>query len=314
MWVVVLSGVAILFVALYMQLRRSIRLAARHIKEIVSDPDTNRHIHLHSPDKPLEALLIEVNRILSARQADRIAHERREQELRREISNMTHDLRTPLTSILGYIELLKEDHPANEAAHPYLDVIERRAKALRSLINGLYDLSRIEAREYPIHLKQVDLQVLLKRAMADFYPELTDAGFQVTLNLAEGVCPVIADEEIVTRIYMNVLQNALKHSCSYLYVFQGEKDGNIVTIISNKTSTFREEALPLLFERSFTADPARTGSNSGLGLAVVKGLMQQMGFRVHAEYQSPLFTIVLNWTSMQSQQHRVEIQNTELDE
>ncbi|MUT65229.1 sensor histidine kinase KdpD [Paenibacillus sp. NEAU-GSW1] len=297
MWYVVFTGAAaILFAALYLHLRRSMRLAARHISGLLSEPHTNRRIHFQTPDKQLEALLIEVNRIIAARQEDRIAYGRKEQELRREISSMTHDLRTPLTSILGYIELIKEEQVTAEETKRYLDIVERRSNALRSLINGLYDLSRIEARDYPIQLKQVDLQLLLKRAMADFYPEMKDAAFDVVLNLSEGAVPVIADEEIVMRIYMNVLQNVLKHGCRSLHLFQGEKDGSIVTVISNVAASFREEALPHLFERSYTSDPARTGNHSGLGLAVVKGLMEQMGYRVHAEYEAPIFTICLNWT------------------
>ncbi|WP_042205177.1 sensor histidine kinase [Paenibacillus durus] len=292
---VVFAGAAILFAALYLLLRRSVKLAAEQIRHIQFDLRTNRLIHFRSPDKQLEALLVEVNRLLSARQAERILHERKERQIRKQIANITHDLRTPLTSMLGYIELLQEDNISAEEAQEYLTVVENRAKALRSLIGGFYDLSRIEAGDYPVLLHKVNLQVLLKRALFDFYPEITAAGFQVTLDLSEGNCSVIADEEIVMRIYMNLLQNVLKHGHRSLHLFQGVKEGKCVTILSNETSSLQEEDLPNLFERSFTADRARTEHNTGLGLAVVKGLMQQMGYRVHAEYNVPLFTIYLEW-------------------
>jgi len=292
---VVFASAAILFAALYLLLRRSVKLAADQIRQIQSSPHTNRQINYHSPDKQLEALLVEVNRLLSAKQADRILHERKEREIRKQIANITHDLRTPLTSMLGYIELLQEDNISAEEAQEYLAIVENRARVLRSLIGGFYDLSRIEAHDYPVILQKIDLQALLKRALADYYPEISAAGFQVVLDLPEGSCPVIADEEIVMRIYMNLLQNVLKHGQRSLYLFQGVKDGQYVTILSNETSTLQETDFPHLFERSFTADRARTEQNTGLGLAVVKGLMQQMGYRVHAEYIAPLFTIYLEW-------------------
>lgn len=291
----VLASATILFAALYWLLRRSVKLATDEMKQVLKVRHTNRHIHFHSPDKQLEALLVEVNHMLSAQQAERILHERKEGQIRKQIANISHDLRTPLTSMLGYIELLQEEHISSEEAAEYLLVVEKRAKALRSLISSFYDLSLIEAGDNLILLQKIDLQVLLKRALADHYPEISGAGFEVVLELSDENCFVIADEESVMRIYLNVLQNVLNHGQRTLHLFQGVKDGKLVTVISNETSSLMEEDLPHLFQRSFTANRARTERNTGLGLAVVKGLMQQMGYRVHAEYHAPLFTVCLEW-------------------
>jgi len=295
MWSIVFASVAIFFAALYLLLRRSIKRAANQMREIQSQPHTNRHVHVDSPDKQLEALLVEVNQLLSDKQAERIVHERKERDIRKQMSSITHDLRTPLTSILGYIELLKEGTISEKEARQYMTVVERRAKALRSLIAGFYDLARIEAHDYPVILQKVDLHVLLKRALADYYPEISAAGFEVTIDLPEESCLIIADEEIVTRIYMNVLQNVLKHGKRSLYLFQGMRDGHHVTILTNETSSLQEADVPHLFDRSFTADQSRSEHNTGLGLAIVKGLIEQLGYHVHVEYSEPLFTIYLRW-------------------
>jgi len=292
---VVFAGAAFLFAALYFLLRRSVKLASEQVKEIIEDAHTNRQIRIQSPDKQLEKLLAEVNRLLEARQTDRIVHERKEREIRKQISNITHDLRTPLTSMLGYVQLLQEDDVTADEAQEYLKVVEKRAQALRSLIVGFYDLSRIEARDYPVVMQQSDLQILLKRVLADYYPEFAAAGFRVNLDLSEAGCIVSADEEIVARIYMNLLQNVLKHGRNSLTVFQGMKDGRYIAAFANETDSLREDDVPRLFERSFTANQARTEHNTGLGLAVVKELMQQMGYRVRAEYSAPVFTVYLEW-------------------
>ncbi len=291
----VLASATILFATLYWLLRRSVKLATDQIKQVLKDRHTNRRIHLHSPDKQLEALLVEVNHMISVQQAERILHERREVQIRKQIANISHDLRTPLTSILGYIELLQEKPISTEQAEEYLLVVEKRTKALRSLISSFYELSLIEAGDYLLVLQKIDLQVLLKRALADHYPEISAAGFEVALELADENCFVIADEDSVMRIYLNVLQNVLNHGQRFLHLFQGVKDGKLVTMISNETSTLLKEDLPHLFQRSFTANRARTKRNTGLGLAVVKGLMQQMGYDVRAEYHEPLFTVYLEW-------------------
>ncbi|WP_270168497.1 sensor histidine kinase [Paenibacillus sp. SYP-B4298] len=291
----VLASATILFATLYWLLRRSVKLATDQIKQVLKDRHTNRRIHLHSPDKQLEALLVEVNHMISVQQAERILHERKEVQIRKQIANISHDLRTPLTSILGYIELLQEKPISTEQAEEYLLVVEKRTKALRSLISSFYELSLIEAGDYLLVPQKIDLQVLLKRALADHYPEISAAGFEVVLELADENCFVIADEESVMRIYLNVLQNVLNHGQRSLHLFQGVKDGKLVTMISNETSSLLKEDLPHLFQRSFTANRARTKRNTGLGLAVVKGLMQQMGYDVRAEYHEPLFTVYLEW-------------------
>jgi signal transduction histidine kinase len=291
----VLASATILFATLYWLLRRSVKLATNQIKQILKDRHTNQHIHLHSPDKQLEALLVEVNHMISAQQAERILHERKEGQIRKQIANISHDLRTPLTSMLGYIELLQEKHISTEKAEEYLLVVEKRTKALRSLISSFYELSLIEAGDYLMVLQKTDLQVLLKRALADHYPEISAAGFQVDLELSDENCFVIADKESVMRIYLNLLQNVLNHGQRSLHLFQGVKDGKLVTMISNETSSLLKEDLPHLFQRSFTANRARTERNTGLGLAVVKGLMDQMGYSVRAEYDAPLFTVFLEW-------------------
>lgn len=295
MAMLVLVSATILFATLYWLLRRSVKLATNQIKQILKDRQTNQHIHLHSPDKQLEALLVEVNHMISAQQAERILHERKEGQIRKQIANISHDLRTPLTSMLGYIELLQEKHISTEKTEEYLLVVEKRTKALRSLISSFYELSLIEAGDYLMVLQKIDLQVLLKRALADHYPEISAAGFEVVLELSDENCFVIADKESVMRIYLNLLQNVLNHGQRSLHLFQGVKDGKLVTMISNETSSLLKEDLPHLFQRSFTANRARTERNTGLGLAVVKGLMQQMGYSVRAEYDAPLFTVFLEW-------------------
>lgn len=291
------AGAALFFAALYLTLRVSIRRAKVQIKEIIDDAPTNRKLRFDSPDKELERLLTEVNRLLAFRQRDLILHERKEREIRKQISNISHDLRTPLTSLLGYIELLQEEGISSEEREEYVKVAEKRARTLQSLVNGFYDLSRIEARDYPIVMEQTDLQLLLQRVLADYYGEIVSAGFQVELELPEASLPIKADDEVVMRIYMNLLQNTLKHGKRTLHVFQGMKDGRCMTIISNETESMRATDVPHLFERSYTSNVARNEQNTGLGLAVAKELMEGMGHSVRAEFNEPVFRIYLEWSS-----------------
>ncbi len=291
------AGAALLFAALYFMLRRSLKHAVKQLRELQPDLQTNRQLRFHCPDKHLEELLEEVNLLLASRQSERILHERKEEQIRKQIADITHDLRTPLTSMLGYIELLREEGIHAEEAADYLNVVKKRCEALRALIAGFYDLSRIETGDYPVLMQRVDLQLLLKRVLADFYTDFIAGGFHVEVDLQETSHYIMADEEVVTRIYMNLLQNVVKHGQNKLHVFQGMKEGDWVTVISNETAVLQPEDVPYLFERAYTSNRERSGQNTGLGLAVVKGLIQQMGYDVSAQYTAPLFTICLHWQS-----------------
>lgn len=297
---VILFGITtFVFALLFFSLRHSIRHAKNQLKQINTNPGTNRQVYLHSPDKGLEELLVEVNKILAAKQQEQILYQKQEREIRTQIANITHDLRTPLTSILGYLALAKEEGVANKDAKDYLDIVENRAKAMQALVSGFYDLSRIEANDYPVTLQKVDLNFLLKRILADYYKEFCDAGFDVTLDLTDEAHMVIADENCIMRVFSNLLHNVLKHGTTSMHIFQGVQDGRYVTVVSNKALSMKAEDVPHVFERSFTADKTRTNQNTGLGLTVVKWLMEMNGYGVTAQYDSPVFSIRLDWSKHQ---------------
>lgn len=296
----ILFGITTLvFASLFFLLRGSIRHAKNQLKQINAHPGTNRQVHLHLPDKGLEELLVEVNKILAVKQQEQILYQKQEQEIRTQIANITHDLRTPLTSILGYLALAKEEGVANKYAKDYLDIAENRAKTLQALVSGFYDISRIEANDYPVTLQKVDLNYLIKRILADYYKEICDAGFDVTLDLQDEAHLVIADENCVMRVFTNLLQNVLKHGTASMHIFQGVQAGRYITVVSNQTLSIQPEDVPHVFERSFTADKTRTNQNTGLGLPVVKWLMEMMGYSVSAQYDSPVFSIRLDWSKRQ---------------
>lgn len=292
---ILLGITTFVFALLFFLLRRSIRYAKKQLKRINAHPDTNRQVYLQSPDKALEELLVEVNKLLTAKQQEQILYQRQEQEIRTQIANITHDLRTPLTSILGYLELIKEE-VTNKDARDYLNIVENRAKAMQALVSGFYDLSRLEANDYPLTLKKVDLNYLLKRILADYYLEFYDADFDVTLDLQDEAYMVIADENCIMRVFSNLLQNVLKYGTASMHIFQGMQDGRYVTVISNQVLSMKAEDVPHVFERSFTADKTRTNQNTGLGLTVVKWLMEMNGYSVTAQYDSPVFSIRLDWS------------------
>ena len=188
--------------------RRALHRAAQQLRE-VERTDSAARLRLAAPNRAAEELLDAVNVLLELRQADRASFRERERSLRRQIANVSHDLRTPLTSILGYLQLLEDEALPAAERREYLTVVASRAKALQSLITSFYDLSRLESGEYPLRREKVDLYTSLSGLLAAFYNDFTDAGFDVTVDLAQGLPSVTADPSGVLRVFTNLLRNAL---------------------------------------------------------------------------------------------------------
>ena len=273
---------------------RSLRSAARQLRDQETSGSTAR-LRLAMPNRAAEDLLEEVDRLRQARQADQTRWREQEQSIRRQIANISHDLRTPLTSILGYLQLLEDPDLPEVERREYLAVVESRAKALQSLITGFYDLSRLEGGEYPLEQEPVDLHAALSGLLAAFYNDFTDAGFEVAVDLAEGLPPVWGDRGAVLRVFTNLLRNALDHGNGELTVRLFREGDRVVSLFANRTDQLTEEDLPHVFDRFFTSDKMRTGRNTGLGLAIVRALADRMDCRTEASLADGRFTILVSW-------------------
>lgn len=276
-------------------LEKGLRRAARRMREQMANETTAR-LALPCPSAGAEELLFCLNQLLELRQEERALYRRKEQELRRQIANVSHDLRTPLTSILGYLQLLEGEGLPLEKRAEYLAVIEGRARTLQTFIAAFYDLSRIEGGELPLEREKVDLSRALSDQLAAAYEQIEAAGLAVEVDIAPGLPPVWADSGAVTRIFSNLLTNALRHGEDALSVRLYREGGVILSAFSNRAEGLTAEDAAHVFERFYTADKMRTGQSTGLGLAIVKALAERMGHTVAARWEDGVFTIEVRWS------------------
>ena len=280
---------AVLGLRLY-ALEKDIRSCARQLRE-----DEGARVRMAAPNRAAEDLLSAVNRLLELREADEAEHRRQEHAIRQQISNISHDLRTPLTSILGYLQLLEGDSLTVEERREYLGIVRGRAKALQSLITSFYDLSRLEGGEYPLSREKVDLYHVLSELVAEFYNDFEQSGFDMTVELAPGLPAVTADPAGVLRVFTNLIRNALEHGQKRMSIFLYRQEETVVSAFSNDAAGLTREDVEHVFDRFFTADKMRTGQSTGLGLAIVKALVGQMGHRVTAALDGEMFTGQVRW-------------------
>jgi len=293
--IIVLSlGLAGVFAILYFLLRKEIKGITLQLQEINRNK-TNSKIKISSTNSGVEELALEINKMLEEKRKSEIEHKRMDTELRQAIANMSHDLRTPLTSIMGYIQLIEDDNLSSEERKEYIDIVKRRTESLQVLISSFYDLSRLEANEYKFELKSLNLSNILFDLMASFYMDFSNKNIEPIIDADEKAAFVIADENAVRRIFSNLIQNILKYGNEYVFISLKQDKDYVITTFTNDAPDLSEEDSKHLFERFFTVDRTRTGAGTGLGLAITKQLVEQMGHNISIELSNGRLSIIIKW-------------------
>ena len=208
--VIVLLALLCLILAVDLfSLERGMRRAEKQIRAQMEGRSTVR-VTVPCPNVAAEGLFQTINELMEQRQTEGAGYRRKEQDLRRQIADVSHDLRTPLTSILGYLQLVEEDSLTPEQRREYLAVIRSRAATLQTLITSFYDLSRIEGGQWQLEREPVDLARELADQLAAAYEQLEQAGLQVSVKIADGLPPVWGDRNGVVRVLSNLLTNAYR--------------------------------------------------------------------------------------------------------
>ncbi|HII4499725.1 TPA: sensor histidine kinase [Clostridium perfringens] len=252
-------------------------------------------LRLSLPNKNIENLIVEINTLIDDKRKMENIYKGKDMELREAIANMSHDLRTPLTSIMGYVYLLNDDKLGKEERKEYLKIIEKRSAVLNDLITNFYGLSRIQADQYEIKFEPVNLEVVLGEIIAAFYETLDYKFGEPEINIEEGLGPVLGDKQALNRIFTNLIENIIKHGEGEVKISLKKKKKYIVMEFSNKAEELEPKDVNRIFEKFFTKDRMRTGQNTGLGLAIVKLLVEKQGQKIEAEKVGNRLVINIIW-------------------
>ena len=164
------------------------------------------------PDKELENMAQSVNQALEQIRTERQEYEKRERAFQSEIENISHDLRTPLTVILGYLKLMKGQ---KETDMEMVETIERKAKTMQRLVTDFYDLSRLSARDYEVEIKETDVGRILRESLMDSYHNFRKRALELEAEIPEHIIEVLGDASALERIFLNLIQNAGRYAQSF---------------------------------------------------------------------------------------------------
>ena len=288
----ILIAIIIVLIAVIIGYKREFR---RISKQINNNLDEYANIKTKSVDKDVEGLVEDINLIFDSKQKIVAEKNKNEEELRASISNMSHDLRTPLTSIMGYLQMIRLEGISEEEKNEYIDIVENRAKSLQHLISSFYDLSRIEGNEYNFNYKKVNLKNILCENIAAFYNDFINNNINPIIEVDENVRDIISDEGAITRIFTNLIGNMIKPGESYVKITLKQKDDVIITEFINKTTALTEENVDKLFDRFYTVDKSRSDRNTGLGLYITKVLVEKLGYSINSTLKNEELIIQILW-------------------
>ncbi|NKF08584.1 HAMP domain-containing histidine kinase [Clostridium gasigenes] len=283
-----------IFIALYIFYTSELKNINTQLKKI-NETKTNSKILLTSSNKELRKLIIEVNKNIEENQKSEAIYKRLDLGIRQSIANISHDLRTPLTSVMGYIHLIEDENLEKEERSECLDVIKNRTRDLEELITSFYDLSRLEGNEYKFEMTSININNIMCEVLGGFYKELLKSNIKSIVEVDEAPYFILGDNIAIKRVITNLVQNIIKYGEGDV-IFSLKRNGDyVVTIFENKAEKIAKEDVEKLFERFFTADRSRTGKSTGLGLAITKELVQQMGHEIKAELIGDRLRITITW-------------------
>lgn len=247
--------------------------------------DTNTLIDISSRDRNIRRLANEINTELRKLRAQHIKFSQGDAEVKEAITNISHDLRTPLTAISGYLELLEKEEKS-EAAQRYIGIIKDRTEHMKQLCEELFRYSIVISTTDSISYESVTVNAVLEESISSYYAALTGANITPNISICEKKIVRSLDKNALSRIFGNLIGNAIKYSDGDLVITLSES-GAIT--FSNHTRDLDETQAGKLFNRFFTVENAE--KSTGLGLSIAKALTEEMNGTITAKYDNGVLNI-----------------------
>ena len=217
------------------------------------------------------------------------------------ITNVSHDLKTPLTAIITYVDLLKNEELSEEERKEYVDVLERKSARLKTLIEDLFEISKATSGNIKLDMIELDLVSLIQEVQMELEEEIMNSGIAFKMNLPKEKVMVRLDAQKTCRIFENLTMNVVKYGLSgsraYVSMEQTEKTVSVTyKNVSSSEITYNEEEI---LERFTRGDASRNTEGSGLGLAIVKSFTEAMGGKVKVDLEDDVFKITVSFPKLQ---------------
>lgn len=299
----ILMFVIVVFIVLFISFFKKLNYICRVLDE-VSNGNLNQRIRLQNNIKSLSELSIKANSVIEEFQKVYEKNKKNEESRKRMISNMSHDLRTPLTSMLGYMEFILEDDTTDikesNKKEEYLKIVYNKGNYLYNLMEGFFELSKLDSNDINLEIKEINVSEIIRQNIIAFFYEIKKLNIQPQINLPEDDVYALADERALNRILTNLINNSIKHGSRGTIIgisLIDQKDKISVEVYDNGAG-IPENEMNYIFERLYTVEKSRkfNTKGSGIGLAVVKKLVKALNGTISVSsipFEKTAFTFTL---------------------
>lgn len=278
---------------LYLSYRRQIATICRQMS-FLEQNDTNMLLTSRLSCREIVELTEHMNdlRVLARKRV--CEYQKKEERLKQTITNLAHDIRTPLTSMDGYLQLLKESREETERER-YMEVIQGRVEILGKLLEELFLYTKLQNDSYRLELDRENITQIVCEAVFSFYGEFRKAGISPEVDFVERPVWVNCSRSAVGRIVHNMVKNALEHGEGEIRLWFGEENGRAVFRCANRVGRPEEIDMERVFEEFYKAESARGNTvSTGLGLSIAKSLAEKMGGEVCARLEGNMFCVEMS--------------------
>ncbi len=293
-WFCCLISVLITVIAILVIRIHLLRKSADEISDAFSDrtsSDTNTLIDISSRDPHLRKLASHINAELKKLQCDRHRYQQGDTDLKNAVTNISHDLRTPLTAICGYLDMLDKEEQT-ETAKRYLKIIRGRAEIMKQLTEELFRYSVFTSVSNGTPSEPVVLNRVLEESISAFYTALKQKHITPVISMPDTKVNRMLNRNALSRIFGNIIGNAVKYSDGDLEASLSD-DGTVS--FSNHAENLDEIQVGRLFDRFYTVETA-SSSSTGLGLSIARALTEQMGGTITAEYKEGMIHVHVHFS------------------
>ena len=264
------------------------------------DSDSEEKVMVFTDSRAMQELCAQINRFLDRHQRMLADYRRSEISSKKMLSNISHDIKTPLTVILGYLEIIRLN---GGEQRELIDKVETRAKAVSDLVEQFFTLAKLEAGDMEIALSKLELCELCREVVLDFYEILSGKDYEVEVEIPEKTVYVQGNGDAIRRILNNLISNSLRYGSEgrYLGIFLHEDEKQVYIDVTDRGRGIEKDFAEHIFDRLFTMEDSRNRDiqGNGLGLTIARSLARQMGGDVtllSKPWQKTSFTVALKRT------------------
>ncbi len=291
----ILSFIIIGLLAYLVLLNKELKSLSKQVDNLIN-MNSNHLIYSEYNLKNVAPIIIKINHLIKKSKNIELNYNNKNKSLMKMMTNISHDLRTPLTSALGYIDMILYSNISKEEQIKELKIIEERLKRLEELINSFFEFSKIISNNKDPELEKMNLNTILENCIINYYEDYKNHKRQILFNYNQNKIMLYSNKEILVRIFDNLIANAYKHSTGDLEINITANDTIKITFINSLD--YNDLDIHKMFDEFYTIDISRTKGNTGLGLAIAKEFTESLGGKIYANKKKGLLEITVEFNPL----------------